>query len=43
MKKAFGTPTLLLHGRDEGISDPRTWEVSDNSLHNARSTGDSGR
>ena len=27
MKWAFGTHTLLLHGRDEGISDPRTWKV----------------
>lgn len=32
MKLAFGTHTLLLHGRDEGISDPQTWKESYNSL-----------
>ena len=32
MKLAFGTHTLLLHGRDEGISDFQTWKESYNSL-----------
>ena len=28
MRWAFGTHLLLLHGRDDGISDPQTWKVS---------------
>lgn len=28
MKQAFGTYTLLLYGRDEGISEHITWKVS---------------
>ena len=33
MKLAFGTHTLLPHGRDEGISDPQTWKVSYETLY----------
>ncbi len=43
MKSAFGTHTLLLYGRDEGISDPRTWKVFYKILHTARSILDFGR